>query len=243
MLRPRGSTLAALLWLMAANAVELPSCEADIEAYCVGESQDLSSSGIAKCLESLDGRSDRCSNYLALMTSCETDIGAGGVCENAVREGEAVPCLVQRMKPEQLSAACAAALPKDNKKGLAKFWAEGKRVLLIDELAELSADEKDTYNGWKKRKGAVRTDKDKERQYAIKTQKKVQAVKQVTAAVAERLKSGELTEERAQKLASREAKTAVQEDMTGTLKAFTKGELASIAKEALTLARATKNEL
>jgi len=227
--------------LALARAVELPSCEAD-EGQCVGEDMDLSPEGIKKCLETLEGRSDRCTNYLALMEGCKSDIGSGGVCESAARDGEAVPCLVQRVKPEQLSETCAAALPKDDRKGLAKFWADGKRVLTINEIADLNADDKDTYNRWKKRKGGAKNDKGKEREYAIKTQKKEMAVKQVTTAVVERLAEGELTMERASKLASREAKTAVDEDMTGTLKAFSKGELAGIAKAALKEAKA-KQEL
>ena len=232
-----------LLAVATVRAVDIPSCDAEVDANCVGEGQDLSSEGINNCLSTLESRSKRCSDYLSLMENCKVDTMDGGVCGDAARDGEAIPCLVQRMKPEQLSEACQAALPEDDRKGLAKFWADGKRVLLIDEIADLNADDKDTYNRWKKRKGGSKSDKDKDRQYAIKTQKKAQVVKQVTTAVAERLAGGELTMDRATSLASREAKAAVEADMTGTLKAFTKGELAGIAKEAIKEAKATKTEL
>ena len=90
------------------------------------------------------------------MEGCAADISSGGACNGAHRDGEAVPCLMQRVAPDQLTEACRAALPKDEAKGLAKFWADGKRHLLIDEIMDLSADEKDTYERWKKKKGARR---------------------------------------------------------------------------------------
>ena len=39
------------------------------------------------------------------------------------------------------------------------------------------------------------------------------------------------------------AQAALESDMTGTLKAFTKGEIAGIAKEALKQAKKAKSEL
>jgi len=239
--------LALFVALLGAAALEIPSCESDTDMHCVGDGQDLSPEGIQSCLEKLESRSDRCSAYLAVMKGCAVDIGAGGICESAHRDGETMPCLIQRVKPEQLTEACAASLPKEELKGLQKFWADGKRPLVIDEIAELNADDKDTYKRWMKKKGGSKSAKDKERAYAIKTQKKEMAVKQVTeaavAALSKAMGAGEeATAELALKKASAAAREAVDSDMTGTLKPFSKGELAGIAKKALELAKG-KQEL
>lgn len=228
------------------SAVELPSCESDTDAHCVGEGADLSSEGIAACLQQLgeEGRSKRCSNYLNLMTACDPDLSGRGVCASAARDGEAMPCLVQRTPPDQLTANCAAALPKDELKGLAKFWADGKRRLNINEILDLSADDKDTYDRWMKRKGKKTTDKDRERAYAVKVAKKERAVSVVTAAVVEGLKAmSSPSAADATALATEEAKKAVEEDMTGTLKTFGKGEIASIVKVAMKEFKSAKSEL
>ena len=159
------------------------------------------------------------------------------------------------------------------------------RPLVIDEIAELNADDKDTYKRWMKKKGGSKSAKDKERAYAIKTQKKEMAVKQVqrmcnrhgtrgrarlhvrvmrmharaatracrrpcaqvteaaVAALSKAMGAGEEgTAELALKKASAAAREAVDSDMTGTLKPFSKGELAGIAKKALELAKG-KQEL
>jgi len=225
-------------------AIELPSCDADVDAHCVGEDADLSAEGIQKCLESLETRSDRCSAYLALMAGCAADIGEGGPCQAAHGDGEAVPCLVQRVAPDQLTPECVAVLPKNEVKGLDKFWAKGKRKLLIDELVELSDDEKDTYHRWLKRKGARKTDKDKERDYAVKTAKKEKTIHLVTAEVATALgEIDEMSMEKATELVTGALKAAIDEDMTGTLKPFAKSEIAGIAKAALAKSRAMKAEL
>ena len=54
-------------------------------------------------------------------------------------DGDAMPCLILRNKPADLSAACAAALPvKEEATGLKKFWADGKRFLEEHEVPLLS---------------------------------------------------------------------------------------------------------
>jgi len=234
----------ATLALLAVRAVELPSCDDETGAHCVGDDADLSPEGINACLEGLgDKRSGRCSSYLALMKACSNDLKDDGACASAAMDGEGMPCLIQRVKPEQLSQDCQDALPKDELKGLAKFWKEGKRMLDINEIADLNADDKDTYNRWKKKKGGAKSAKQKERDYAIKTQKKEQTVTQVTQAVVDALAGGELTLEAATTLVKKESKAALDADMTGTLKPFSKGEVAGIAKEALKQAKKAKSEL
>ena len=111
------ATVAALA-LLTVRAVELPSCDDETGAHCVGEDADLSPEGINACLEGLgDQRSGRCTNYLAVMKGCATDLKGDGVCASAAADGEGMPCLIQRVKPEQLSADCQSVLPKDELKG------------------------------------------------------------------------------------------------------------------------------
>jgi len=246
--------MAVLALALGVGAESLPSCEDDTSKFCL-DGEDLSSEGIANCLKALDSslRSAGCSTYLAMMDSCETELAYGGVCNDAHMNGEAVPCLIQRVSPDQLSASCQAALPeKEEAKGLhKKFWADGKRMLEASELAELNADDKDTYQRWLKKKNKPKSGKDKEREYAVKTQKMEKAKKAISdaaeaaalKAIASGLKKSELTME--VQVAVREAaQEAVAEDMTGTLKPFSTKEIAEMAKDAIKAAKkASKTEL
>jgi len=236
--------LALLLSLVPALA-NLPSCEEDTEKYCLGEDADMSPEGIEACLGALSDRSQRCSDYLKLLEACKVDISSDGVCAAAHGDGETMPCLLQRTKPEALSESCQAALPKSEKKGLAKFWADGKRQLNINEIADLNAEDKDTYNRWQKRKKGKKTDKDKERDYAVKAAKRERVIDLMTAAVKEAVAaSAEPSVKMAIEVASKEAKRALDEDMTGTLKPFPKAELENIARDAYKVAvKAKKEEL
>ena len=94
-------------------AMELPSCESDTEAHCLGEDADMSPEGIDACLAALSDRSQRCTDFLALLAACKADISGDGPCASAHGDGETMPCLLQRMKPEELSSSCQAALPKN----------------------------------------------------------------------------------------------------------------------------------
>ena len=228
------------LLLLSCLTAPLPSCEEDTNAHCVAEGADLSPEGIAACLHSLHSPSSRCTSYLALMEGCAADISSGGACNGAHRDGEAVPCLMQRVALDQLTEACRAALPKDEAKGLAKFWADGKRHLLIDEIMDLSADEKDTYERWKKKKGAKKTEKDKEREYAVKKAKQEKTTQLVTEEVAVEVRklvadgaSGAELQAEAVQLARGAWARAVAEDMTGTLKPAAQSTLNAIAKAAM----------
>lgn len=118
--------LAAVVCLVAGGP--LPTCESDTEQHCLGEGVDMSSEGVEACLLALGeaGRSDLCNQYRTLLAGCKKDTERGGVCEEEARNGEAVPCLVQRTAPAQLSAGCQAALPlKAEAKGLGLYWARG----------------------------------------------------------------------------------------------------------------------
>lgn len=219
-----------------ARSAPLPSCDEETEAHCVGEDADLSPEGINKCLAALDSKSDRCTSLLALTEACTAELSDGGVCFAAKMDGEAMPCLVQRTAPESLSEACRNALPVDDLKGLAKMWKEGKRQLTINEIADLNADDKDTYNRWQKKKKGKKSDSQKERDYAVKVAKKERVQSLMTTAVKEG-KPSSVAE--AIEIASKEMKKAVDEDMTGTFKAFTKVQLETIARDAY---KATKKE-
>ena len=119
--------LVGLLAVAAQVALALPSCEAEVEANCLGEDADMSPEGITACLGALAELSADCKTYLAMMTACEADLAPDAICGAAKMDGEAMPCLLQRTKPEDLTEACRAALPVEEKRGLAKFWADGKR--------------------------------------------------------------------------------------------------------------------
>ena len=229
-MRSRAVAIAALQLACLALSAPLPSCDDETEAHCVGEDADLSPEGINKCLAALDSKSDRCATYLSMLEACTAELSDGGVCFAAKMDGEAIPCLVQRVQPEQLSEACRAALPSTELKGLAKYWADGKRQLLIDEIAELNADDKDTYNRWQKKKKGKKTDKDRERDYAVKKAKRERVESLIEQAVID-AKPSAIAD--ALEVATATAKTALAEDMTGTLKPFTKPELHGIAKKAM----------
>ena len=243
------ATSLVVVFVAAARAAELPSCSAD-EENCVQEGMDLSPEGIAACLKALPSRSEACSAYLKLMDGCTADLEREGVCGDAAANGEAVPCLVQRTKPEDLSAACQAALPPvEEVTGLAKYWVDGKRELEDDEASELNEDDADTYKRWLKKRKGPKSDKQKERDYAVRKQKKEAAEKAIIAAATEAaaaaLAAGDDKVLPAATAAANKAMdTAIAEDMTGTLKPFTKTQLSTIAKDAVKAAKKkVKSEL
>ena len=123
----RLSVALPLLLASSATGVALPSCEDEISANCLGDDADMSNEGIRQCLDALAEKSELCTTYLTMMGACASDIAEGAVCGAAHMDGETMPCLIQRAKPEDLSEGCRASLPKVEVKGLAKFWADGKR--------------------------------------------------------------------------------------------------------------------
>ena len=221
--RMRSYVLLGAALLAGAFGGALPTCDDEIGANCVGDDADLSPEGINACLEGLSEKSEPCTTYLQMMKACETDMANGGVCGDAAMNGEAMPCLVQRTKPEDLSEECRATIKVDELKGLAKYWADGKRALNIDEISELDVDDKDTYNRWQKKKKGKKSDKDRERDYAVKAAKRERVEGLIAAAVKEAKPS---TVAEAVKVAEAEAQKAIDEDMTGTLKSFTKPQSA-----------------
>jgi len=252
----RITTMSMILsWLLLAGATtvaaqSLPSCETDTESHCLGEGSDMSPKGIAACLEALgaDGRSDSCNDYLSLLSACKADIEDDGICSSAHRDGETMACLVQRVKPADLSSDCAAALPQQavDTSLSGTFWKDGKRHLEDDEVAQLNEDDRDTYKRWVKKKGSKNA-KSKDRSYAVKEQKKFQATKyvtiQATAAATKAVAAGEsgaaLTKT-VTAAAKTESEKAIAEDLTKTLKPFSKKELADIAKAAIKDAKSKK---
>ena len=103
---------------------------------------------------------------------------------------------------------------------------------------------------WLKRKKAPKSGKDKERAYAVRSQKTAQETKHVTdiatkAALAS-LAAGDskhMAKLMASKAAREEAARAVDEDMTGTLKKFTDAAIKKIAADAMERATSGKEEL
>ena len=235
----------ALAALACAHAVELPSCGPDTDAHCVGEGADLSNEGIAACLQNLGGaRSESCSTYLRMVEGCAAEIGAGGACESAHAEGETAACLLQRVPRDQHSGACVATLPEEEVvTGLKKMWADGKRWLEDDEVEELDEDDRDTYKRWVKKKKGKKSEKQKERDYAVRTQKKEMVTKQIKEAALAAAKEG-LDAGNSLSAATEAARTtaaaAVAEDKTDTLKPFTKGAIKKFAEDAVKAAKAAR---
>jgi hypothetical protein len=103
--------LLLLLVLGLASAAKMPSCEEDTVASCLGDDADMSPEGIDKCLRALPARSTSCEEYLKIVKECSEDLDSGP-CSRARDDGEEMLCLIVRTKPDELSAACQAALPK-----------------------------------------------------------------------------------------------------------------------------------
>ena len=123
-------------------AAEAPSCEGDTAAHCLGDDADMSAEGITACLEALGAqRSPSCTSYLALLEGCADDISGDGACAKDHANGDTMPCLLERSKPETLSAKCQAALPKKKASTARRdtFWKEGKRLLTEEEEASYAA--------------------------------------------------------------------------------------------------------
>ena len=241
-----------MLALFAAGVLSapLPSCSDD-EGKCVEEGMDMSSAGIKACLKGLTDRSEGCSAYLTLLEGCSAEIAfPDGVCGQASADGETAACLVQRVQPADLSEACRAALPKvEEVAGLPKLWADGKRQLDEAEVGELNEDDLDTYQRWLKKKKGPKSNKMKERDFAVKVQKKEQAQKAMEeAALSTAAASGGGASKDAHEQAVEAAKVAfdkaVKEDKTGALKAgmFSNTHFASVAKRAVKDAKAGKGK-
>jgi hypothetical protein len=155
-------------------AAGLPSCESDTNRFCLDDDADLSTEGIDACLAShaadLDGD---CRAYQAIAAACSAELGAEGVCPDP---SDAMPCLLQRVKPESRSVQCQAAVDasvgaSDKSSSLhATFWADGKRKLSDSEVSKLNDDDATVYRNWWKRK-QKKSGSDSDVQYAIKKQK------------------------------------------------------------------------
>merc|ERR1712129_210677 len=146
-----------------------------------------------------------------------------------------------------MGEACRAALPRvEEVTGLPKLWAEGKRQLDDAEVDELGEDDLDTYQRWLKKKKGPKSNKMKERDFAVKVQKKEQAQKAMEeAALSAAAAAGGKDAEAAAVVAAKEAfAKSVEEDKTGALKAgmFSKAHFASVAKKAVKDAKAGKGK-
>ena len=242
----------AMLGLLAASVLSapLPSCSDD-EGACVGEGMDLSPEGIMACLKGLEGRSEGCTAYLQLLEGCAAELTLpNGICGQASADGETATCLIQRVQPSDLSEACRASLPKvEVATGLAGLWADGKRQLDEAEVGTLNEDDLDTYQRWLKKKKGPKSSKMKERDFAVKVQKKEKAQKAMEeAALSAAVAAGGGASKDVQELVVEAAKVSfdksVKEDKTGTLKAgmFSNTHFASVAKKAIKDAKAGKGE-
>lgn len=163
----------------------LPNCEKETNDHCLGDGADFSPEGIKKCIAAVADKSKNCVQYLDLMAKCSEDLTGDGPCAADNANGDAMPCLLQRVDASKLSAGCQAALPaKEEAKGLrGKFWKDGKRKLTEDEQAELEGEDVQVYKRWwkrKQRKGGKARDK----RYAILMQKRAKTRKLIVFKVA-----------------------------------------------------------
>jgi hypothetical protein len=76
------SKLSALAFMTLSQGImckDMPSCETDIAAHCLGDGTDMSQSGIAACLATLAeaDRSALCNEYMSVIDECATEIGKG----------------------------------------------------------------------------------------------------------------------------------------------------------------------
>jgi len=160
----------ALHCLASVRAGETPSCETDIVAHCLGDDADMSPGGIQACLLNLVDRSALCNEYLTIVGACSDEIGKGGICEGDHKEGDTMPCLIHRTKPDDLSVSCHNTLPVEEvKTGLKDtVWKNGKVLLFDHEIAKLDANDADTYERWVKKKNKnKKSAHGKDKDYAI----------------------------------------------------------------------------
>uniref|UniRef100_K1PME7 Uncharacterized protein n=1 Tax=Magallana gigas TaxID=29159 RepID=K1PME7_MAGGI len=121
------------------------------------------------------------------------------------------------------------------------YWKDGKRELSEDEVGELIGDELDTYLRWVKKKKGAKSQRGKERDYAVRTAKKASASKAIVSAAAAAARAAKAAGESvkgqqaaAQVAAETAADNAVKNDMTGTLKPFTRGNIKGFVADAMT---------
>merc|ERR1719326_1004361 len=86
----------------------LPNCENETNDHCLGEGADFSPEGIKKCIAAVADKSKACVQYLDLMDKCAEDLEGSGACAADHANGDAMPCLLQRVDASKLSAACQA---------------------------------------------------------------------------------------------------------------------------------------
>ena len=91
--------------------------------------------------------------------------------------------------------------------------------------------------GWQKRKKGKKTDKDRERDYAVKAAKRERTQELIITAIKA---AKPATNAEAMEVAAATEKQLLSEDMTGTLKPLTKPQLDGLAKKAM---KAMKEEL
>ena len=111
--------------------------------------------------------------------------------------------------------------------------------LTINEITDLNKDDKDTYDRWQKRKKGKKTDKDRERDYAVKQAKRERVESLITAAIKEAKPESSAA---ALEVAQAKEKELLAEDLTGTLKPMTKPQLHGIATAAFKAYRVAAKE-
>lgn len=173
------ATFALSVFALAISSIEgLPNCEKETNDHCLGEGADFSQEGIKKCIAAVTDKSKDCLQYLELIEKCADDLEGNGACASDNANGDAMPCLLQRVDATKLSAGCQAALPaKEEAKGLrGKFWKDGKRELTEEEQAELEGEDVQVYKRWWKRK-LKKGRKSSDKSYAILMQKRAKTRK------------------------------------------------------------------
>ena len=109
----------ALIVLLVANA-QIP-CDDAYGTFC----PEATGWGVGDCLLAKQSElSFECKQYIDVQEKCKEDINTH--CTGKEYTGDVFPCLTEWTKPDVLSAACLAALPKKEEKKERKLSAEEK---------------------------------------------------------------------------------------------------------------------
>ena len=123
--------------------------------------------------------SSLCRSFLQVTEACSEELSENGVCGADALQGDGIVCLLSRADKTKISEACKQTFPEEAAPtGLREtFWKKGKRLLEDEEVASLSAEDKDMYERWVERK-QKKNPRSKDREYALKM-KKISKAKEI----------------------------------------------------------------
>ena len=96
--------LFCMLALVGSAFAQIP-CDDAYGQYC----PEATGWEVATCLKKQSGLTEPCLDFIKTLDACKNDIDK--LCTGMEYTGEAIPCLTERTKPEDLSSSCLASLP------------------------------------------------------------------------------------------------------------------------------------